>query len=114
MFLTIQLERKSDVPSTSSPIATANIVTPPGTAIFVLFHGTRLATIMWTLWFKIIGMTRGAIASVCREIVDNRFTISVARDASHCPVVITRVIAGVMGKIDGSPTARRMTYITLL
>ena len=53
-------------------------------AVFILLYGATGATVMGTLTFKVIGMTRGTIGRVLSKgVINCRTVISMAMDTNN-------------------------------
>lgn len=63
---------------------------------------------------KIIGMTSGAEAHVLWELVANCLAVTVTCDTGDCGIVVARIVAGRVGKIDRCPSVGGMANVTFL
>ena len=84
------------------------------TAIFILFHSTRFASIVPAFRPEIIRMTGGAKTYVLRGVIINSFAVTVTGNTGYRRAVITRIVAGSVGKIDRCPSVCGMADITFL
>ena len=99
-----------------SKVTTTDAVTTrtTTTAIFVLFHRACFPANVSAFWPKIIGMTSSAKTRVLGEVIDNSLTVTVTGNTRYSRIVVARVVAGRMVKINRRPSIRGMTNITLL
>ena len=89
-------------------------MTSRSSTIFVLFNCTGAASVVIASWSKVIGMTGGAEADVLRELIVDSLAVTVAGYTRDCGIVVARIVAGRMGKIDRCPSVCGMANITFL
>lgn len=98
----------------SSPIRTSDTVTTRGAAIFIFIYSTCTASVVIASWGKVTGVTSGAITCVLRIAIHNALIVAVTGYTGNTQIVIARVVAGRVSKIDGRPCDGGVTNVTLL
>ena len=59
-------------------------------------------------------MTSGAEADVLRELIVDSLAVAVTGNTRNCRIVVARIVAGSVGKVDRCPSVGRVAHITLL